>query len=702
MSADPRRAYAPVGRTRREAAATVMDGIVIDAGEASLRRVLARPDIAPLLAGTALEVRHDLVEPFHCEGANCAALGPLALVPDAGQDVLIRHALELALMLRLVPDDPALAGLMAARVASLFAALEPDPASVAAAVPGLGEFAGASAPDLARLNRLWPRLVRFQSPAPDRILPATARSLAAVWPFLGPAEHLMGTGGDTRLRLDPASGLSIYGCSHRPRPWAITFASSTASSVSERGYAGAEAARRRLLGQALVVGPGESQRREAAAIKERLRRHYGLADGVQIVLTPSGTDGELCALTAALLGHPGRPLTNILIAPEETGGGVPLAATGRHFATATARGIAVEKGERIDGFPNDIKIASIPIRDDAGAVRSDDAIAADCRAAVSDARAAGRRVLVHVLDRSKTGIRAPAQDLALAADVDVVVDACQARLSAASVRRYLERGFMVLLTGSKFFTGPPFAGALLLPPAFASRFDRPCRVPEGLAAYAGRFDWLDAAPACAALPPEANLGLALRWAAALAEMEAFAAVPEDAAAAILRRFGEAVRAAIQANPDLVLLESGNPAESEPTSEWATLPTIFTFAMRAPGAEGRGRYALDPTDARLVYACLNSDLSDALPARSSERALAALRCHIGQPVALQDKTGTAIGALRICAGARLVSGEPSHAALSPDERLQGEIADMHRVVAKVSLVLRHLPLLRAAPPCPTYR
>ena len=45
-------------------------------------------------------------------------------------------------------------------------------------------------------------------------------------------------GGDSRLRVNPATQLSDYGCQAFPRP-ALSFASSTASSISERGYAAA-------------------------------------------------------------------------------------------------------------------------------------------------------------------------------------------------------------------------------------------------------------------------------------------------------------------------------------------------------------------------------------------------------------------------------------------------------------------------------
>jgi hypothetical protein len=660
---------------------------------ALLDRVLARPDIGPLALGREIALRPDLPVSFLCRGP-VIEIGPAALAAPS-LDVTVRHALELALALELLPDDPALAGLVAARVAALFTALEQDRDGAVPAWHAI--FAAAAPPPAEALETLWPTLVAHQEQQPW-LRPRTLARLAELWPLAGPAEHLMGIGGDTRLRLDPATGLNVYGCSPRPRPWAVTFASSTASSVSERGYDGAEQARRRVLVEAARHGAAESQHRAVRRIKDEIRRHYGLTDAVEIVLAPSGTDGELSALAVALLGGE-APLANILIAPEETGSGVPLAATGRHFATLTARGVAVEKGALIAGFPSGIELEAVAIRGAQGAMRRDSAIAADCAAAAARALAAGRRVLLHVLDVSKTGVRAPG-DIPYAdhADVDIVVDACQARLSAESLRRYLERDFMVLITGSKFFTGPPFAGALLLPPRFAARFAGPRALAPGLGDYFGRFDW-PAGPAAAGLPAEANTGLACRWAAALAEMAAFAAVPDAEIIAVLRQFGQRVRTGIKANPDLVLHESPHAMRRDAAARWDDLPTVFTFSLLAPGDP---RAPLGPEDARLVYELLNSDLSDALPPvlSKTERHLAALRCHIGQPVPLRDGDGIA-GALRLCAGARLVSGEPSRAALEPAQRLAGEIADSLAVLDKISLILRHFARLKEARPRPSY-
>jgi hypothetical protein len=510
--------------------------------------------------------------------------------------------------------------------------------------------------------------------------------------------------------LDPGTGLNAYGCSPRPRPWAVTFASSTASSISERGYAAAEAARRRVLRDAIELGIDRCERAAAERVRHALAACYELSEDTRMVLVPSGTDGELCAVAVAHLGDPDAPLTNLLVAAEETGTGVPLAAAGRHFATRTARGAEVSAGTLISGFPGDLQLVTVAGRTDAGEVRPVGDVNAECGAHIAAAAAARRRVLLHVMDQSKTGLVLPGLDWiadnAGAPGVDVVVDACQARLSVGSIGAYLRRGCMVLVTGSKFFTGPPFAGALLLPPALAARLDARHGLPAGLAQYCSHLDWPEAAPVAALFAGRANLGVALRWEAALAEMKAFLAVEPAAVKDILAFFAERLQSGIRANPDLELHDVPPLVRPEHPREWDVLPTVFTFSIRAPGEAARRRF-LTPDEAREIYLWLNSDVSPCLPpnASAAERALASRLFHIGQPVPIATAPGQRAGALRISAGARLVSGEPSlliaYAGQAPMARVEREIADALASLDKISLILRHLDAVRARNPRPRY-
>src|SRR5271167_4230925 len=62
-----------------------------------------------------------------------------------------------------------------------------------------------------------------------------------------PLERLLTSGGDPRLRVDPVHLLNGYGCQPWPRPKAFTFASSTATSISDRGFVAAAQLRQRLF-----------------------------------------------------------------------------------------------------------------------------------------------------------------------------------------------------------------------------------------------------------------------------------------------------------------------------------------------------------------------------------------------------------------------------------------------------------------------
>jgi len=604
------------------------------------------------------------------------------------------RALEQAWLLR-AGCNPGRAALAAARAAAVFCAGEALPA---ADLPGWAGIMGAElAPGIAALARVAAAL----DVAAD---PADFAQIQKLWSMLGTAGALMETGGDIRLALDPRSALNGYGSSHRPRPWAVTFASSTASSSSERGYAAADAARLRATAALLTAGARPAVAALLAEIRAALANTYGLAPGGAVVLAASGTDTELLALAVTHLARPALPILNVLIAPEETGSGVPMAARGLHFAVDTALGHDVARAAPIAGFRPDTELANVPLRDAAGAVRPAAVVAAEVEAVVTAGVASGRRVILHVLDLSKTGLLAP--DFATIRRLraahghkfDIVVDACQARLSPASLQRYLALDATVLITGSKFFTGPPFAGAALIPPAVAARL-RESALPAGLDAYFGRDEFPADCPAAAALPPVGNYGLALRWHAALAEMAAFFRIPPAERAAILTGFSAVVGDEIAKNPALTPLPAPPIRRAETDEAWERCQTIFGFALAAPGQDRD----LTPEEARAVYRWLNADLSGALPGLPpAGRAVAARICHIGQPVKLSRPGGGAAGILRVSAGARLISGEPSHRDFPSAARIAREFADLRVVFAKIRLILENFAALQAADPQPRYR
>ncbi len=354
---------------------------------------------------------------------------------------------------------------------------------------------------------------------------------------------LLASGGDSRIWPDPASGRNRYGTPIGPASGEIWLSSSTASAVSQSGFETARACLESLFHRA----GGTRLSDLFDGIRRRIASLYGIP-GSEVILAPSGTDAELITLAIAT-GLIGEPLCNIVVAPEETGSGVMMAAGGANFLDSASFLPSVAKGARLAGWETaEINAAPVCIRLPDGRPRRPRDIDAEVARLAEDALARGRNVLLHVLDTSKTGLsglsRTMAAEIAASAPdrVLVVVDACQLRCSAETLRSDLKQGFMVQITGSKFAGGPPFCGALLLPGAVADRFAECTGVPGGLAGYSALLDWPDilrSGPA-ACLTQTANIGLALRWSAVLADLQHLETVDEPVRRNILERFDQAV------------------------------------------------------------------------------------------------------------------------------------------------------------------
>ncbi len=703
----------------------VVDKSVPGRHRTMIELVCRRPELRLSTIAVTITVDPKLRLPFKAQDGDQIVLGKIALDDPSLLALYLRHALELTLLQRLIggasnADQAIAVALLACHTAALYLRLmiERERDICEAHLPGwLGKaFAlskrpfAAPARDLACLIAPLLELQGDDAAASDieqRITRAPAvfdQLFQNVVDLAVPAEHLLASGGDARLTLDPKTGLNAYGCSPRPRPWAITFASSTATSISDLAYREVERLRQDLISAAAIGNREAVLRSKVEAVKRSLLAFCGADDlaDAEVILSTSGTDAELYTLYFALAGT-GEPLVNIVIALDETGSGVADAARGRHFAPTTAFGATVEPGKPLEHFTQGcVRLETVAARCPDGSLRPIAEIDREVERLVEVALGEGARCLVHLLDCSKTGWGAPSFEVLcrLAATADIVVDACQMRIGPKSLRVYLDAGFMVQVTGSKFFTGPPFSGALVLPPAIVARTRRLGRLPASFRDYTGRLEWPgDWDRICQGLPERTNLGLLARWTAALWEMRAFHVVPRDEQVQILAAFGDAVRDAMAASDTVEYCvvphfrRRGSPAEG-----WDHLTTIFPFIVFGRADTGE-RVALSYDQARQVYTWLNRDIANLLPAEATgrERRIAARRCHIGQPVKIDRRGCESVGALRLCAGARIVSGVSFDPALgaSPGERLRREIDDARLVFDKIGLIVKHWQALNSA-------
>lgn len=356
------------------------------------------------------------------------------------------------------------------------------------------------------------------------------------------ATRLMTTGGDARLLLDPATGLNRYHSAPRPSD-VLAYASSTANDISPEAFDRAKA----LLAEIGAEPPASAYRDRLEAMRGRIRKAYSVADEVEIVFAPSGTDLEYVALACASRKS-AAGIHNILLGADEVGSGCIHSAHGLYFAESTALGIATSAGDPVPGLGSThVEMIDIPVRDEKGRPRPSSEIAARMEEAIIGAKAAGRHALVHVVHGSKTGLILPSL-----ADIDrlrethensigFIVDACQARITSPAIADYLTRGATVFVTGSKFMGGPPFSGFALVPAEMA-RDAAP--LPAGLATIFRRAEWPAGWPGAEILPDSSNPGLLLRLEASLFELERFQALSIQAVTRVILAFHSAVRAHI--------------------------------------------------------------------------------------------------------------------------------------------------------------
>lgn len=433
--------------------------------------------------------------------------------------------------------------------------------------------------------------------------------------------------GDTRIELDADTGLNPYGCPPYPDPGLLDFGSATASVISEAGFGAAAALRRALLPLDGGTPSLASLWQETERVSEELLQLNGLTPtaGVTVFLTASGTDAHRLASMFAWTGceHPPSILS---IAPDETGRGVPEALVA----------------------PCNGAFLPLAVRDSKGQLRPQAVVENEALDAAGCALADGRPLFVVLTDVSKTGLVFPGALLMQALrqasrkSLRVLVDASQFRLSSTTLNDYLEQGFMVALTGSKFMGGPSFSGALLVPRQFPGRLDLP-------------------------RPPVLPLGQLLRWEAALTELRRFKALQAPEIRAFLEQFASGVTAHMAQNPQVEPIPSLPPDRISRTGrfEWDCVQTIFPFLLRRLAEQGGS--SLSPEETLAVFR--------QIPQGGMGRGT--LRGRLAQPVSCGMGRERAVSALRLCVGARHVV-----------EAIQGGLEGRARVVAHACALLDH--------------
>ena len=494
-----------------------------------------------------------------------------------------------------------------------------------------------------------------------------------------PLPFLLAGGGDDRLTFDFANQTNMYGCAACPAPRTIAFSSSTATSISERAYARAGQAREELFRENIACGFERAFDLQIERMRQLMMSCLKLnGTGADIIFSPSGTDSQLHALLISRQLLNG-PTTCIVIGAEQTGRGTAHTSRGRHFSDLTAQGKSVRKSLPVVGGTDTISLG-ISLFDQNGQPRRESDIDAAVIKAIDEQLQAGRKVILQTMESSKLGWRGPSDACLrhVAAiwpqDVQIVVDACQFRIGRPRLRSHLEQGHIVLVTGSKFFTGPAFSGASLWPEKLSKRIARMTSAVGGLQEYATRFDlpqsWNFARETLAATP---NLGQWLRWEAALEEMRAYYELPDSFRQSALACLANSIPAAIAASRHLKLLASQDVRQPDAADEELQNRTIFSFRVESNG------HVFGFDDLTKIYHALNRDISAA--ASKGDHGPASQLCHIGQPVEI---AGGAV--LRIAVGARHLTEAWSADAAVAEENSKAVVGQVAQIMKKLDLII----------------
>jgi len=412
-------------------------------------------------------------------------------------------------------------------------------------------------------------------------------------------------GDDARLLLDADSGRNHYLCRPQPELGLLRFGSSTASSISAAGFAIADRLRNQMAAECLRRAPALVYADHGERITEQIRHCCGL-DGAEeistrIALTASGTASHRRALDWLREQGVEQAWCILMVDAAETGRGVP---------------------DALSPPGADVVCNEIAIRDKHGMPLAAALIDEDVIAQSEQAIRQQKKVLVVMVDQSKSGCIAPSLSCAVHLQqrfpnqLHVLLDACQFRIANTTLQAYLKHGVMVAITGSKFLAGPSFSAALL--------------IPDSAFAFDSRLK---------ANPSVFQPGLLIRWHVALASWQGFLALDAVQAKDWLEQCALAIEQRLANDSAFSRLPTQGIQRDIKSTAWDHITTIFPFMLSYPCSGASPAYA-DYATTLTLYEALQEG--------------GEARIQLGRPIhAGQRSDGIVLGALRLCISAPMI-------------------------------------------------
>jgi hypothetical protein len=338
-------------------------------------------------------------------------------------------------------------------------------------------------------------------------------------------------GCDERVHINPETGRNKYHLNPVERDGLLQRGSCTANVLTPSG----EEVAREFLGKYENLSYESLLESQSHRLRELVQSEF--RDPFDVFFAPSGSDLVYYPIMFQRLLNPTRRLVNIVSCPQELGSGSLYASEGKFYGQCNQFGESTSKGDLVDPT-RDVDVHYLGARADDGVILDRTQAFKNLVEENSDAAVVGSLVL-----GSKSGIKDDLEIIDPSSDTMWVVDLCQFRVDHTLIHKLLERGVLVMLTGSKFFQSPPFCAAMLVPRGWCERL-RSVEDVSSVAPFAELFSAYDLpwymTNLRSQLPRRENKGLRLRWEIALDEMESYSAWSFDETEEVINTWGAGV------------------------------------------------------------------------------------------------------------------------------------------------------------------
>ena len=488
------------------------------------------------------------------------------------------------------------------------------------------------------------------------------------------------SGGDDRLQLDE-QGLNYIQIAPKPASKNLVSRSSCSGSfISADNYKYVNDLYRDI--RAAKVSFPECMQQ----VHDRMRRILTIDSKDSIITVSCGTDAEYIPLliSKAYTGD-GDKIVSIVTGAGEIGAHSATAANGLYYSSLTPCGEKVDSADRLIGIGDNVKVITISQHHHLTGQQTpnQDVWIKHVHNSLSKP---GTLALLHIVDSSKLGRRMDVIDeverlrAKYSGRLLVTIDSCQSRTDINRTRNYLQHGYMVMITGSKFEEGPPFSGAVIVPHRLTGSLTANSFINflPALGKFINPYDVSgDMEMIRPYLPGWMNWGLMMRWTSALTNWENYRHIEDQTRNQLIQNWVDAILKLVAQYPQLEVLNGGE-TQAGAVGE---RNTIISLKLLSKGD------VLPLKVLKSLYYWLYEDMRCRFPAdirlSHAEKAVLQRSFLIGQPVELGN-----FAVLRIALGMDLVFFMEKYG-------VEAALADDRALLLKLSLLLKHHESLRAS-------